>query len=71
MTNFEKLTDRSKLDVQPQRIRIRKVQRAGTLADALRSFGVSQQQLEEIAFLNNMELGDQVPAGRLIKVVGK
>jgi predicted Zn-dependent protease len=68
MTNFNKLTDRAKLNVQPQRIRIRKAPRAGTVADALRALGVAQDQLERYAFLNNMGLNDQVPAGRLLKI---
>ncbi|MFO7922726.1 MAG: hypothetical protein R6U58_03465 [Bacteroidales bacterium] len=47
---------------------IRKVRKAGTLADAFRDFGVSQEQMEKFAFLNNMELSDHVPAGKLIKI---
>ena len=70
MVNFDTLTESSKLNVQPKRIRIKTVQRAGTLADAFQSFGIQQQQLEEFAFLNNRELTDQVPAGALIKIVG-
>ncbi len=69
MVNFDKLTEPSKLNVQPKKIRIKKVQHAGTLADVFRSFGIQQQQMEEFTFLNNMELTDQVPAGALIKIV--
>ena len=67
--SFDKLTDPSKLNRQPKKIRIKKVQRSGSLADAFRSFGIQQQQMEKLAFLNNMELSDQVPAGALIKIV--
>lgn len=70
MVNFDKLTEPSKLNVQPKKIRIKKVQQTGTLADVFRSFGVQQEQMEEFSFLNNMELTDQVPAGALIKIVG-
>ena len=71
MGSFDKLTDPSKLNRQPKKIRIKKVQSTGTLASALRSFGVQQQkELEDLAFLNNMELTDQVAAGTLIKTVG-
>jgi predicted Zn-dependent protease len=70
MVKFDKLTEPSKLNRQPKKIRIKKVQRAGTLADAFRSFGIQQQQMEKFAFLNNMELTDQVQAGTLIKIVG-
>jgi predicted Zn-dependent protease len=70
MTKFNKVTTPSVLNRQPQRIRIKKVQRPGTLADALRSFQVPQQQMEKFAFLNNMELTDRVEAGKLIKIAG-
>jgi predicted Zn-dependent protease len=71
MGSFDKLTDPSKLNRQPKKISIKKVQSTGTLASTLRSFGVQQQkELEDLAFLNNMELTDQVAAGTLIKTVG-
>ena len=71
MTGFDRLTDPARLNVQPQRVRIMTVRREGTLADALADFGVSQDQMEKFAFLNNMELTDRVEAGRLIKIAGK
>jgi len=70
MESFNKLTDPSKLNRQPQKIRIKKVQRTGTLTDAFRSFGIPQQQMEKTAFLNNMELTERVHAGTMIKIVG-
>jgi predicted Zn-dependent protease len=70
MTSFDKLTEPSKLNRQPTRIRIRKVQREGTLADAFRSLGVQQQQMEKLAFLNNMELSDRLLPGELLKIAG-
>ena len=70
MVNFDKMTDPSKLNIQPKKIRIKMVQHTGTLADAFQSFGIQEQQMEQFAFLNNMELTDQVPAGALIKIVG-
>ncbi len=69
MLNFNKLTDPSKINVQPARIRIEKVPGSGTLSDAFRSLGVQKQDMEELAFLNNMNLTDQVQAGSLIKIV--
>jgi predicted Zn-dependent protease len=70
MTNFDKLIDPSKLNRQPQRIRTKKVQKAGTLADAFKRHGVQQQQMEKLAFLNNMELTDRLQVGALIKIAG-
>jgi predicted Zn-dependent protease len=70
MLTFNKLTEPDKLNRQPKRIRIKKVQQAGTLSDAFRRLGIQQKQMEELAFLNNMELSERLSAGALIKVVG-
>jgi predicted Zn-dependent protease len=37
----------------------------------LTALGVTQDKMADIALLNNLELTDQVAAGKLIKVVGK
>jgi predicted Zn-dependent protease len=71
MANFNRLTDPSKLNVQPRRIRTKKVPSSVTLANAFQSFGIAQEQMKELAFLNNMDLTDQVPAGTFIKIVGE
>ncbi len=71
MSEFSKLTDPSKLNIQPKKILIRKVQRSGTLADALRSMGVPQQSMAELAILNNLQLTSPVEEGRAIKVIGQ
>lgn len=71
MRNFNRLTDAAKLNVQPARIRVKKVQQSGTLADAFRYFNVPQSQMNELALLNNLELNDRVQSGKLIKITGK
>ncbi len=71
MTTFSKLTDPSKLNVKQKRIIVRKVQKTGTLANAFTYYRVPQGIMAEMALLNNLELTDQVPAGKLIKVVGE
>lgn len=71
MTNFSKLTDASRINVKPKRILVRKVQRTGTLANAFSYYGIPQAMMEKLALLNNLELTDQVQAGRLIKIVGE
>ena len=71
MVNVARLTDPSKLNKQPDKIFIKKVQRAGSLADALKYYGVAQDRMNELALLNNLELTDRVEAGRMIKVLGK
>lgn len=71
INNFSKLTDPSKLNVQPRKILIRKVQRSGTFSDALSALGVPQQLMAEIALLNNLELNSPVEAGRSVKIIGQ
>ncbi len=71
MTNFSRLTDPSKLNRQPKRIRLRTVKQNGTLANALKSFGSENDKMEDLALLNNMELTDQVKSGELLKVLGE
>ncbi|MCA1760403.1 MAG: hypothetical protein LC658_11600, partial [Bacteroidales bacterium] len=70
MKSFNRLTDASKLNIKPKRVRIKKVQQNGTLADAFRYFGVPQSQMNELALLNNLELSDNVKSGKLIKIIG-
>lgn len=71
MKTFGALTDASKINVNPKKIFIKKVYRAGTVANALTYYGVKQDKLAEVALLNNLELTAQVPAGKLIKVIGE
>jgi predicted Zn-dependent protease len=71
MMSFAKLTDISKINVKPQRVYVKKVQQTGTLASVFSSFGVPQDKMNEYALLNDLELTDQVQAGKLIKIVGE
>lgn len=71
MQQFAKLTDPAKINVKPQRIRVKRVAQTGTLANAFRHHGASADKLEELSFLNNMELNQTVQAGQLIKMVGE
>ena len=69
MGTFRELTDPSKLNKQPQRVRVKTVPQNGTLAQALGSLKADQQRMEELAILNGMNLNDQVERGMLIKVI--
>lgn len=71
MRNFKPLTDQSKINVQPERIRIKTVAQDGTLEATLRGFGMEEKRLKELSILNGMELKDPVKKGTLIKVLGK
>ena len=71
MTNFNILTDRRKLNVQPRRIRLKSVPHNMTLLDALKLHRTPDSEMSEVSILNGMELSDQVQAGTVIKVLGK
>ena len=43
----------------------------GTLTEAFRSFSVPDNQMKELALINNLELTDQVQQGKLIKIIGE
>jgi predicted Zn-dependent protease len=71
MGQFRHLTNRKRINVKPDRIRIRATKRAGTMGSVLRSLGVPQKEHEKIALLNGKSLKDPVPANTLVKVVQK
>jgi predicted Zn-dependent protease len=69
MANFDRLTDPSKLNVKPKRIKVVSVPATGTLSQTFKSFNVPDRQLKELALLNNLELNDGVEKGKLIKII--
>lgn len=71
MQNFRTLTDASKINKKPQRIRIKSVAANTTLEQALRSFNMPTAKMQELSILNGMNLNQQVTKGMLIKVIGE
>ena len=71
MSGFATLKDRIKLAVQPDRIRIRKVNTEMTLELALKQFNTSQERMAELALVNGKSLTEKVPANSLIKTIDK
>ncbi len=67
--SFAQLRDASKLNRQPDRIRIVTTDRAKTLQQALLDARIPQDRLEEFAILNGMNLSDQLPAGYMYKAL--
>lgn len=68
---FERLTDPSRLNVQPKRIRVEEVRSTSTLREALSSLGIPSNNLDEHAVLNGMDLSDRVSRGTLVKVISE
>ncbi len=71
MTNFRRLTDQARLNVLPDRIRIKEVPQDGTLESTLRNFGMRAELMEELSIINGMERTAMVKKGMLIKTIGK
>jgi len=71
MRQFRELSDPRRINVKPDRIRIRTTKTSDTLANVLRSHSVQNEKLKEIALLNGGNLDQVIPANSLIKVVEK
>lgn len=71
MVGFRNLTDPSKINVESDRMVVKKVNQTTTLEQALRSFGVAEDKIGETVLLNGMEGTQAVAANTLIKYVEK
>jgi predicted Zn-dependent protease len=71
MGDFRQLTDPSKLNKKPARIKIVPAKASGTITSALQAYGMSSTDLQELLILNGMQANDQVSKGMLIKTLIK
>lgn len=71
MRNFKELTDPKKIHVKPDRIRIVTTNRSDSIENILKSFGISNNKLKEVALLNGFSPEQFIPSGTLIKIVEK
>ncbi len=69
MQSFRQLTDASKLNRQPDRVRIKEITQDATLEQALRRYNVPDNKIEEMAILNGMARTERIPRGTMIKVI--
>lgn len=65
---FQRLTDREKLNRQPEKIALKSAKQTTTLSEFLRTNGVPDNRHEEMAILNGMQLTDRIGNGALVKV---
>ncbi|MEJ2005211.1 MAG: M48 family metalloprotease, partial [Cyclobacteriaceae bacterium] len=68
---FRELDDSGILNIQPDRLSVRKAAVSGTLRQILSSQGVSQLRMEEHAIINGMNLDDMLAEGTFYKVIVK
>ena len=71
MTNFNHVNDPKILNVKPERIRLHRVQKQGSLKMELTKLSISDDMQNKIALLNGMLLEDKLERGTLIKIVSK
>jgi predicted Zn-dependent protease len=69
ISNFRELTDPTKLNRKPDRVRVKPVAQNGTLQQAFQQLNVPTKQMQELALLNGMELNETVQKGTLVKVI--
>ena len=70
MSSFAALTDRRKLNVQPDRVRIVRIDRDMTLAEFDRTHP-SAVPLETLALINGVDQTETIEAGTFLKRVQK
>ncbi len=71
MQDFSTLTDPAKLNIKPDRIRVKTVDKAGSVRATFSRFQIPEDQFEKLALLNNMKLSDNLERGSRIKIVSK
>jgi predicted Zn-dependent protease len=71
MRGFKELSDPKKINVKPDRILLRTTKTAGTVESSLRSIGIPNNDLDDMALLNGMDLKENLPANTLMKVIEK
>ena len=70
MDGFRILTDQSKINKKPERIRNKTISKSATLQQVLKTYNTPDARLNELAILNGMNLTDVVPVGMMIKTIG-
>lgn len=71
MQSFRVLTDASKLNKKPERVRIKTVAVNSSFEQAMRYFKMPDARIEELGILNGMQKNTLLTKGSLIKVIEK
>jgi len=66
--SFQRLTDSNRLNVQPVRLRVRKVDQASPLQTYLQTNNVPEKHWKRISFMNSVGLGNALVSGQLLKI---
>ena len=68
-SQFQELTDSSKINVEPTRVRIYTVKSNSTLKNVLDEANMPSKLHNQIAILNGMQLNDQLKSGDTVKIL--
>ncbi|HDY88448.1 MAG TPA: peptidase M48 [bacterium] len=66
---FGELTDKSLLDVTPEKIQLRSANSRKTFKEVINDFDVPEKEHEELAIINGMELNQEIDTGTKIKII--
>ncbi len=67
--SMRELTDPARLQVEPDRVAVKRLTFATTFSEAVRSFGTQAIDLDQTAILNNHFIGDLLPTDARVKIV--
>ena len=67
--SFDRLRDRSVLEIEPRTIHLYQVPRTMAFRDALHQAGMEEEHFDDLSLLNNTTLDAEVAAGYTIKIV--
>ncbi|MBI5709161.1 MAG: M48 family metalloprotease [Candidatus Eisenbacteria bacterium] len=67
--SFRPLTDPARIAVKPDRVRVAKLTTAGRFDTAIARLGATAADLEDNTILNDVESGETLPAGALVKYI--
>jgi predicted Zn-dependent protease len=66
--SFQRLTDPERLNVQPTRLRVRKVDQSVPLQTYLQTNNIPDKRWKRISFMNSVGLGNALVPGQLLKI---
>jgi predicted Zn-dependent protease len=65
---FKQLNDASKINVKPEKLVVKTLPKSAVLRSVLKQNGVADDQLENMAILNGMQLNEVLNAGTMVKI---
>ena len=71
MNGFNKVTSSARLNVEPERIRVKVVPQSMNFQKAMTYFKMPEARLDELSIINGMKSTEYLPKGTKVKVIGK